>query len=316
MSRVELLAGARDSLSVKFLEFTRIVSKPPARVAFFFEGEDEKYFSIRIRSIRPDLDWVGVNCGGKNKVIALRGRIRSHEEYSESPCAFFVDADFDDNSEHDKNHDIYVTPCYSIENLYVSNDVFRRVLRAEFNISEFGEESSCMERATSLFEATKKSYLEQISDFNYLIMAVRIKEGGNAERSRLNINNVNFDDLIKVGIESCEKIYNKERFPMIFPDLESISELNLSSSESHFFERDKELWLRGKQHLEFMRQYIALLKLDRCKSIGRIVFQNKGNVKLQMSKGNCISELSPYADTPSCLAAFLTKFGSSSGVAA
>ncbi|MCH2559469.1 MAG: hypothetical protein MK005_19520 [Alcanivorax sp.] len=55
MSRVDLLVKARDNLSVKFMEFTRIASKKKSKYALFFEGEDEKYYSVRINSIRPDI---------------------------------------------------------------------------------------------------------------------------------------------------------------------------------------------------------------------------------------------------------------------
>ena len=91
MSRVDVLVGARSNLSVKFLEFTRIVSKGRSKYALFFEGEDEKYYAVRVNNIRPDIEWRPVNCGGKSNVISLRNKVRSHPVYFDSLCMFFYD---------------------------------------------------------------------------------------------------------------------------------------------------------------------------------------------------------------------------------
>jgi hypothetical protein len=56
-----------------------------------------------------------------------------------------------------------------------------------------------------------------------------------------------------------------------------------------------------------MRIFLTQLKADRNIKAGRKVFKEKGNVKLQLTKGNTISELSQYADTPQCLRDFLLR---------
>ena len=304
MSRVIELSQARDSLSVKFMEFTR-VSKSKNKIAIFFEGEDEKYFSVRINNIRPDIYWTGINCGGKRKVIALREKIRTHAFYKKAACLFFIDADFDDNSEYSSFYDTYVTPCYSVENLYIKTSAFRRVLNAEFGISEACESSSCFNLCVTMYENAKEDYLNKIADFNFIIRELRIMERCNDIKTTLNINNISFDSLIKINLDKIEKNYNEQCPKSIFTEIEDDINIDLSPSKEYFSKKSHEIWFRGKQHLEFMRIFLTQLKTDRTIKNGRKIFKEKGNVKLQLTKANAISELSQYAETPQCLRDFL-----------
>jgi hypothetical protein len=305
MSRVAELSQARDSLSVKFKEFTRIISKN--KVPMFFEGEDEKYFSVRINNICSNLSWTGINSGGKKKVIALREKVRKHPFYKNSICLFFIDSDFDDNTQYLSFDDTYITPCYSVENLYITTSAFQRVLNAEFGINDVCENSTCFESCTTIYEKAKKDYLDKISAFNFMIREIRIMEKCNDIKNTLNLNNINFDSLIKIQLHDIEKVYDENSPNSIFTDLESGITINLKSSEEYFSSQNRELWFRGKQHLEFMRIFLTQLKADRNIKAGRKVFKEKGNVKLQLTKGNTISELSQYADTPQCLRDFLLR---------
>ena len=233
MSRVEKLANARNFQSVKFREFTRIVSTNKENVAIFFEGEDEKYYAIRINNIRPDIKWVGINSEGKSNVISLHNIIRSHAQYKKSLCLFFVDADFDDNTTLDNHTDIYVLPCYSIENLYISESAFKRILTAEFNLSKYGVDSECFDKAVSTYQNSKNEYLLAISYFNYWIRSYRLMEKEGRIGGRLNINNINFNVLIKVELLTTQKLYNQDAVCNLFPDIDSSIVVETTDSNEH-----------------------------------------------------------------------------------
>ncbi|WP_409524485.1 DUF4435 domain-containing protein [Nitrincola sp. MINF-07-Sa-05] len=303
MSRVNTLIKSRSNLSVKFIEFTRIASK--GKYAVFFEGEDEKYYSIRINSIRPDIKWSAINAGGKSNVVELRRRIRRHETYSISACMFFVDADFDDNSAILEFGDIYVTPCYSVENLYISLGAYTRILSAEFGINDSRENEQCYANSIRVFENTKSVYIDVIKPFNFLVRELRLMERRGEIEGRLNINNVKFEDLVRIDLEVVEKVYDEKNPKSLFPDFREEFAVELENSEQYFENLSGELWFRGKQNLEFFRVFLEKIKAERCRKDSRKIFKDKGNVKLQISKGNCISELSQYADTPPCLRDYL-----------
>lgn len=306
MSRVDTLKRSRESLSVKFLEFTRVISK--RKIPAFFEGEDEKYYSIRINAIRPDIKWAGVNCKGKSNVIDMRNRIKRHDTYKNYSCFFFVDSDFDDNGELQDYGDVYLTPCYSVENLYFTDAAFSRVLSAEFGLSDTCDEHECFERCVSRYGEIKTQYLELIKGFNLLVKEIRLMEQAGDSAGRLNINNLNIDKLIDVGLFNVTKIYDESIPRSMFPELPEEIEISLERSHDYFKDKDGELWYRGKQNLEFYRIFLMKLKSDRCKKDDREIFDAKGNVKLQLTKANIISELSQYADTPDCLKMFLESF--------
>lgn len=302
MSRVEELIEARSNFSVKFLEFTRVSSK--GKYAAFFEGEDEKYYSVRINSVRPDIKWSAINCGGKASVIELRRRVRAHEAYSSAPCMFFVDSDFDDNSSIRGFKDLYITPCYSIENLYFSLESFIRILSAEFGVNDSGEEEASYRNSIEVFEKTKSAYIDAIRPFNCLVRELRLMEKRGDLDGRLNVNNVRLESLVKIDLECVEKKYDESNPNSIFVDFKEKIVVDLSGSLRFFKDVSEDRWFRGKQNLEFLRIFLEKMKSERCSNSSRI-FKNKGNVRLQTSKGNCISVLSQYADTPPCLKVFL-----------
>ncbi len=306
MTRVEKLKESTNSLSVKFLEFTRVTSK--GRMPAFFEGEDEKYYSIRIDNIRPDINWTGINCGGKANVVIMRERIKRHETYKNCSCLFFVDSDFDDNQELSRFHDLYVTPCYSIENLYFTESAFARVLSAEFGVNDTCSEHECFNQCMEKYRNLKNQYLEIIKEFNFLIREIRAMERSGVSVGRLNINNIGIDDLVSIDLSGVAKKYNENSPASIFPELSEELKINLDNSKEYFLGKHGEHWYRGKQHLDFYRIFLGKIKVDRCKKDGREIFQRKGNVKLQLTKSNTISELSQYADTPQCLRNFLQNF--------
>lgn len=302
MSRVQNMAQARDNVSVKYHEFMRICSKNKFPV--FFEGEDEKYYSIRLDSL-TNLEWIGINTGGKKKVISLREKIKASEAYYDKKAFFFIDSDFDHNEEISKFTDVYLTPCYSVENLYISDSAFIKILRSEFNISEYDESSDCYLRAIQCFKERKREFLEAIMDFNLLIHYLRMKEASGELKTKLNLNNIDIDKLVSIGLTEVKKIYSLEKHRELFPELPENFELNLDISKSSFLNKNSEIIFRGKQNLDFFRAFILLLRQDRGKKSNREVFLKIGRTKLQLSKANTLSELSQYADTPNCLKEFL-----------
>lgn len=305
MSRVQILKDSRQSSSVKFLEFTRVVSKD--KVAIMFEGEDAKYYSIRINAILPDLEWASINCGGKDNVLQLREDIRSHPNYYNAPCIFFVDSDFDNNEEIANLTDLYITPCYSIENLYFTESAFIRIMDSEFKVSETNERANDFEVALSIYRKTKQEYLNEISGFNYLIKEIRRIENEGNSTGKLHINDLSFNKLVKVNLDKVDKIYNESQPEVIFPKIASNLDIKLSNSRDYFSNISLELWFRGKQHLEFFRNFLVHLINDINSKTGRKVFSTKGRVGLNLTTDNCVSDLSQYADTPPCLITFLKR---------
>lgn len=309
MDRVNKLKESAGAASVKFMEFMRVSSKNPDTVICVFEGEDEKYYSPRLTVYLNPLEWHGINAGGKKNVIALFNLISSHPIYQKSRFLCFVDKDFESWWVNPCSEKIYQTPCYSIENLYMSEQVFKRVLSSEFQITEFNESSSEFEKCTGLFSRLKGEYFQIATPFNITLKAFRIMQRDEKESIVVNANNIKINKLISLTLDGVVPAYDLENALELFreatnanlcPDsyAEASASLMAGSQENDF---------RGKQNADFFRLFLSALKSDRV-SDTPVFFPQRKPVKLNLSRENFISELSQYASTPDCLVSFLTNY--------
>ncbi len=222
MNRVEFMSEAGRSYSVKFREFTRIYSKDKKLFICIFEGEDEKYFSQRITSSLNPLSWQGINAGGKKAVLELHECVYYHPIYQKSRYLCFIDRDFDDWFENPDISRIYVTPCYSIENLYVSESSFVRIISSEFGITQFNDYREDFKKCLRLFNQKKNEFLEIISTFNYWVKAHRLMERNSKTVKKLNVRNIKLEALVQIKINSLEMIYDPEKPELLFKDSKDI----------------------------------------------------------------------------------------------
>ncbi|WP_171902783.1 MULTISPECIES: DUF4435 domain-containing protein [unclassified Aeromonas] len=307
MDRAEQLRNARTSISVQFMDFMKALSRNRTTVVCFFEGEDEKYYTVRINTIIPDTKWTGINCGGKRKVIELRNKIRTHAIYKNSKAAFFIDNDFGDEEIYNVD-DYYITPCYSIENLYCNIDTFKRIISAEFGMSDCCSQNNDFEIATSIFTSRLSEFCRIIKPFNVWLKAHSALEKENKGiKKNLYLNNIKIEDLSLIQLTGVTPTYDFEKISDMFPNSFNVTAEKYKESEEYFTGNDIHKLLRGKQQLEFLRVFLTKLKEERSNNENNI-FSKKTMVKLQLSKSNVISELSQYANTPKCLVTYLNSF--------
>lgn len=306
MSQLDKLRSARNSTSVQFMTFMKVVSKNRDILVCFFEGEDEKYFSVRINSLRPDLNWTGINCAGKSNVISLKQKITTHIQYKNSFVAFFIDNDFDDENV-DAHPSLYITPCYSIENIYVNIDCYKNIISAEFGMSEFCCQSNDFDIAVSMFENRLFEFCELVLPFNIWIKAHRNMEKNQTDNiGKLNLNNIKIEDLVNISLTEITSIYDKENINALFPNSKTVALEDYDISKSYFRTNNAVTSFRGKQQLEFLRVFLTKLREERSKKES-VIFSKRTSIKLQLTKANILSELSQYAITPNCLRTFLNK---------
>lgn len=311
MERVVAMTEASKSYAVKFLEVTRIYNKCNDIYACIFEGEDEKYYAPRLNMYLGEGSWAGVNSGGKEITTKLHRCLIKHPEYRMFRFACFVDQDYEHWMTNPEPSTLYVTATYSIENLYTSVATVASIISAEFGLSEFGEHSADYTKCLQAYGAALDSFCECVQYFNYYAKAYRIMERDGKKRKRLNINNVKVNDLVCIDFHNVRINYDSSKPELLFRDGQDL----VVEAEAYAEARTslpREMWslrFRGKQQLEFLRVFLTKLKTDRCCDSPKF-FEKKGNVRLALSKENCISELSQYAETPSCLKLFLNNLAS------
>ncbi|MCG7546257.1 DUF4435 domain-containing protein [Pseudoalteromonas sp. MM17-2] len=308
MDRVAELRIASQSYSVKFLEFIKIKAKDNNVLACIFEGEDSKYYCGRLNNLLTGHDWAGIDAGGKHEVLKLYQTIQNHPSYKTSSYVCFIDKDFEDWFSNPDEERIYVTPCYSIENFYISDDVLKRVLTSEFGISEFGDYKVDFHNVMNLYEQHSHKFSHEISPLMHWIKAHRLMMRDNKSPKKINVRNLKTDKVVAISLNEVQRSFDSSDISSVFPELtnadictEALKEaretLNLENWKSDY---------RGKQALDFFRAFLNRLKQDLTSKEPQF-FSNKGNVRLALSKENLISELSQYADTPECLREFIEK---------
>lgn len=131
---------ADDSIEVIFQEIvqSKEVHGIESTIFCFYEGKDDfKYYPNRINSILSekniDKGIYSKGCGCKENVVKVYTKLLLDASEIINSALFFVDRDFQRNSELGDN--IYITPCYSIENLYARDRVFDDFLQNHCLIS-------------------------------------------------------------------------------------------------------------------------------------------------------------------------------------
>lgn len=304
MSRVDLLREARQAYTVLWGQFVKSFAKKPDDLYCFYEGDDAKYYGMRIDSFIRGEGRETLNCKGKGSVIRLFELIFNSSEYNHAWVAFFIDKDFDELTELPADERMYVTPCYSIENLYVSVTAFVRCLKDEFQISNIGDNSSEFEAVVNLYERLLNEFNDASEELNAWIYLVRQAEKRDPGRQKVMLNQIKFEDFFTVSLDSVSKRYDLEAIYRIFTEISGPSQNEVDAQVGIFRGQNRVDIFRGKFLIEFYRRFLTQLKEDRCKRFPKY-FKEHGTVFCVLSKINLISELSQYADTRLCLIDFL-----------
>ena len=96
----------------------------------------------------------------KDETLKLWRKIKSEKSYNDVKKMFFVDMDMDVEPA-DKDEDLYVTPCYSVENLYANKYCFANIIESEFSINK-GETD--YDKTLQLFDELFEKFCNEIEN--------------------------------------------------------------------------------------------------------------------------------------------------------
>ncbi|KAA6348170.1 hypothetical protein EZS27_004376 [termite gut metagenome] len=292
-----LLDKKQDTPTVCFTRFVLQTNVDGGnRLYCFVEGYDMPYYISRVENI-GNIESYPIICDNKKNVINLYYDLKRREEYQKYKTAFFVDRDFDDNSDllYEK---IYVTPCYAIENLFVGTDCISKILKCEYNlIPGDGPE---YDRAMALYEQELKNFHNSVLLFNswYACLKGKLAEG---EKS------VCLEDTLPTGFVTLEmknvrQQYDLSKIMQKFQPLHVITqeEIDIKSKE---LSNDCVNNLRGKYELQFLTVYLEFLNID--SKGGHYYTKKKSGININKKK--FISQFSQYGRTPDCLRNYIIE---------
>ena len=296
-TNLDKMREARELSTVAFMEFITIYRNSPNHIFCFFEGEDAKYYSPKIESV-VGRDTNFIKCNNKHQTLKIWERLTNDSCYSHVTKLFFVDKDMDEFPEN-KDDNLYITPCYSIENLYVNKETFERIMHTEFSLNTFDQD---FKKCTDLFSTLLNEFNEHITEFNACLLLRKRKSPANSDAifSNFKVNQAFSVDLDKISkTPKYKKQISKIKTALDADEREFESAIQGLTDMGDF-----SLVFRGKNNLDFMVLLLILLK--NANNTGGFFEKKIQSVTLNLTK-NRLSELSQYAVFPQCLKDFLEK---------
>jgi hypothetical protein len=302
MSHLEQLRKSTDKAQVAYHKFCLLTGKAKEALFCFFEGKDNAYYVPRIKRFTDN--YQPIRCGGREKVLEVYGLIKNWAEYDKYKKAFFIDRDFNPPLPT-HNPPIFETPCYSIENLYVSVGVFKEILKNEFCLSEVSDRD--YEVCLMLFLERQKEFHSAVTLLNsWYACLIDIR---NAERKQTG---VNLDEklpknFINFTLASVSSNYDFAKIKQTFLNAREVTEEALNKKLSHFSNCQCHKEFRGKYEMQFLLMLIELILQDA--KTTKSYLKNKINFSFGEKIGNsqAINIFSGYAETPESLIAYLKQ---------
>ncbi len=302
MNADDLRKAREESSNVPYQEFNKLVRKDKNGLFCFFEGKDNPYYYPRIKKL-TNLNIQPIKCNGRKWVLKVYELINYHREYDKYKKAFFIDRDFN-KPLPPHNPPIFETPCYSIENFYISVNVFKEIIKHELYISEVSEiHESCM----TLFKDRQEEFHQATILFNaWYACLIEIRNTTGTETG-VKLDNKFPKDFIDLSLESVSVNYDFEKIKQKFPNAPEIPVDILNNKMAEFTNCDQCKIFRGKYEMQFIVSIIELILKDSLEDKKYIQQTIKFTFSQRLSNDQAISIFSAYAETPQSLNAYLMQ---------
>lgn len=296
LSLPQMQAERRSSRAV-YLEFMNN-RKYYNQFAFcFYEGEDGKYFDCRIRQYFEN-KFVTHLVGNKKEVLKLLKKIKEAGLYDDVCTMFFVDRDYDESLAN-IDEDLYETPCYSIENLYVQEECFLKILQSEFGLNRI--DSDC-QKCLRDFKMREKEFNNYILEFNALVYLRRKRSDSNSDCS---FSSYKTSHMVQIRVNEILKAARYDETINSIKEKLDIEDYEIDDAKKELtMKGDFSLNFRGKNQLDFFVEFINGLKS--LNSTGGYFSTKYNNIHINITS-NRLSELSQYAVFPTSLKKFLER---------
>lgn len=299
MSRKDKMSEEAECVEAIFLSYVQ--NKSSQEIFLFFEGVDDfKYYCPRISFVCNDKKYKKYDCKCKTNVLRIHSMIINQAgKDNKAITMFFVDKDFDDNSNIDSG--IYITPTYSIENLYFTDLAIENMIRAEMGLSEHSkDDENDFNTAYNYVINFRDNIIKNIL-YGNACYSLQIKKSYGVDGAKPNLSSIKrYDDI--ANISKIDDIRRKIKNYIEVSDDEIEEEYERLKSDAIRF-------IRGKYMLEKMPKCIQKIEEESNKGANHAGhwFSKKRHMRLNISESTLISDLSNYAETPRCLINYIQE---------
>lgn len=269
-------------------------------ILLFNEGKTDKIYYYPLYNHYLGDDWAQYAVGSKKNVLELCEKIKRDKNFGKE-VRFFVDKDFDSKIEDNL---VYTTPCYSIENFYIGENIIRAILKTEFNFVESNsEDRKEIEKVVSYYKKREKEFIKCIKPLVYWYYYQKSNDAVNL--SNLKEISSGKNPLIKFE-EGIKRNYNLSRLQELTQNFVFINKVEYKKVKTHFLKKDPVETFRGKYLFEFLKEFMNEIIRDGNQKKGHKIFLKQRKTKL-MSNSDLLSTLCQYSKKPDCLKKFLEK---------
>ena len=299
MSRKDKMSEEAECVEAIFLSY--IQTKSSQKIFLFFEGIDDfKYYCPRISFVCNDKKYKKYDCNCKKNVLRIHSMITNQTvKDNKSITMFFVDKDYDDNSNID--NDIYITPTYSIENLYFTDWAIENMIRAEMGLSEHSKDDENDFNVAYNYVINFRDKIIKDILYGNACYSLQIKKSHEIDGVKPNLS----------AIKRYDDIANISEFKDIKGKIKNYIEVSDDEIEEEYerLKSDAIRYIRGKYMLEKMSKCIQKIEEESNKGANheRHWFSKKRRMRLNTSESTLISDLSNYAETPRCLINYIQE---------
>lgn len=299
MSLRDKMSEEAECVEAIFLSYT--LTKSSQKIFLFFEGIDDfKYYCPRISFVCNDKKYKKYDCNCKKNVLRIHSMITNQTvKDNKSITIFFVDKDYDDNSNID--NDIYITPTYSIENLYFTDCAIENMIRAEMGLSEHSKDDENDFNVAYNYVINFRDKIIKDILYGNACYSLQIKKSHEIDGVKPNLS----------AIKRYDDIANISEFKDIKGKIKNYIEVSDDEIEEEYerLKSDAIRYIRGKYMLEKMSKCIQKIEEESNKGANheRHWFSKKRRMRLNTSESTLISDLSNYAETPRCLINYIQE---------
>lgn len=296
-SMLSQMRAERNTCEAIYLKFVNNRKYYNSFAFCFYEGEDGKYYDCRIRQWFEN-KFVTYPVGNKKEVLKLFKKIKKAGLYDDVCTMFFVDRDYDESLAN-IHEDLYEVPCYSIENLYVQEECFLKILQSEFGLNMI--DSDC-QKCIRDFKMRENEFNNYILEFNALIYLRRKRSDLNSDCS---FSSYKTSHMVQVRVNEISKAARYDETISSIKEKLGLEEYEIDEAKRNLTRiGDFSLNFRGKNQLDFFVGFINGLKS--LNSTGGYFSTKYNNININITS-NRLSELSQYAIFPTSLEEFLDR---------
>jgi hypothetical protein len=304
---LEIMRMDADSSNTAYGLFLLDFQKESNTVYNFLEGEsDIPYYQLRIEQIADALLVKVYSCNGKHGVLEVYRLINSNLEFKGTRLGFYIDRDFDKTL---GNADIYVTPYYSVENLYTDLATLQKVLRSLYKIDELSDDFfTCI----ALYNKLLGDFHDYVGPINAWISCYIDKKNVDGISKHVNINQLTetlFLNVVankKEGLNYDHAVSTYEDIQAFFSNYIDVSESAFTLKLASFKDIKRAHFFRGKFELRFLASFLEMLKFKLSKP-NNSISQRKYKCLYLFDVKTIMVLLNGFAHTPFCLREYVKK---------